>query len=76
MLTVAITEFRANIMRFLREVEQGQKLIITSHGKSIAQVSPPDCNKKSAKLQLKKLSKSCHIGDIESPIGTEWDSQE
>ncbi len=69
---VTITKFRANIMRFLQKAQGGERLIITSRGKQIAQVLAPDEIKKDAQRKLKQLGKSCYIGDIESPIDESW----
>ena len=64
---VPVSEFRANFMRFLQKAYKGERLIITSRGKQIAQVLPPDEIKKEARRKLRSISKSCYIGDIVSP---------
>jgi len=71
---MGVSEFRANMMNFLQRAEKGERLIITSRGKQIAQILPPEDVKKRAKEKLKKIGKSCRIGDIISPTGETWKS--
>ena len=40
MRTVNFTDFRQNASTLLAEVEQGERLVVTRHGKPIAEVSP------------------------------------
>ncbi len=39
--TIAVSEFRANIMKILKEVEHGSNINITSRGKVVAKLVPP-----------------------------------
>lgn len=38
---VGIGEFRDNLAEFLRQVEHGASLVVTSHGRKVARVIPP-----------------------------------
>jgi antitoxin (DNA-binding transcriptional repressor) of toxin-antitoxin stability system len=38
---VGIREFRGNLNAFLKEVEGGQTLVLTSHHKVVAEIRPP-----------------------------------
>ena len=69
---VAVSEFRANLVRFLKRVENGEIIALTSRGHEIAKIVPPDDKAKNAKKALKKLQASAVIGDILSPIDEEW----
>jgi prevent-host-death family protein len=41
MKTINFTEFRKKASGLLNEVEQGEQLLLTRHGKPIAEVIPP-----------------------------------
>ncbi len=38
---VGVREFRGNLNAFLKEVEAGQTLVLTSHHKVVAEIHPP-----------------------------------
>lgn len=69
---IAVSELRANLVSILKKIEQGSTLDITSRGKVIAKLVPPDYNKKKAKDLLNDLSKNAYIGDIISPVDSQW----
>lgn len=75
METIAIAEFRANLLQILERIEAGASFTITSNGREIAQLFPPN-NKKQPKTPrtLAELRKTAIVGDILSPIGEEWDA--
>lgn len=75
MQKVAVSEFRANLVSFLKKVEKGEVITLTSRGHEIAKIVPPDDKVKNAKSALKKLQNSAVIGDIVSPINEEWEVQ-
>lgn len=41
MISTAFTEFRKNTASFLDKVENGETIVITRHGRPIAEVVPP-----------------------------------
>jgi prevent-host-death family protein len=43
MKTINFTEFRKKASGLLNEVEQGEQLLLTRHGKPIAEIIPPRC---------------------------------
>ena len=73
MLTTNVTKLRNELPKYLHYVQLGGHIVITSHGKAIARIMPPQDAPKEAKLQLKALQKACHIGDVISPIQENWD---
>lgn len=73
--SVNISEFRANLLKYLDIANSGKEIMITSNGKQLATVSPPGKQKKAAKDQLKALSNTAVLHDIVSPIDSEWDAQ-
>ncbi len=70
---VAVSEFRANLVAFLKRVEKGEIIALTSRGHEVAKIVPPDNKIKEAKKALKKLQQTAVIGDIISPIDEEWE---
>ncbi len=73
MQKVAVSEFRANLVHFLKIVEKGEVITLTSRGNEVAKIVPPDDKSKNARSVLKKLSRTAIIGDIVSPIENEWE---
>ncbi len=72
--TIAVSKLRANIMKYLKDIEYGKSFDITSRGKVVAKLIPPDYEKKVAKNRLKELRKTAVIGDIISPIDEDWEA--
>ena len=70
---VAVSKFRANLVGFLKRVEKGEIIALTSRGHEVAKIVPPGDKVKEAKKALKKLQKTAVIGDIISPIDDEWE---
>ena len=73
MNTIPVSDLRANLMKVLKEIEHGSIMDITSRGKVIAKLVPPDYSQKLAKQRLKEISKHAVLGDILSPIDTQWE---
>jgi prevent-host-death family protein len=73
---VNVTELRGNLNEYITEVQMtGQPLAITSRGKVIVRMLPPEDEKDAAKARLLAMRSSAIIGDITSPIGDPWDAQ-
>jgi prevent-host-death family protein len=70
---VAVSEFRANLVGFLKRVERGEVIALTSRGHEVAKIIPPDNKTENARDALKKLRKTALIGDVLSPIEDEWE---
>jgi prevent-host-death family protein len=70
---VAVSEFRANLVGFLKRVERGEVIALTSRGHEVAKIIPPDNKTENARDALKKLQKTALIGDVLSPIEDEWE---
>lgn len=39
--TVGIAELRQNLSRYLKRVEQGERLLVTDHNRPVAELGPP-----------------------------------
>ncbi len=72
MKTVAVSEFKANLMKFLREIQDGTNINITSRGKVVVTVIPPELQRIKARERLKIIAKTAEINDVVSPIDVEW----
>jgi prevent-host-death family protein len=70
---VAVSEFRANLVGFLKRVEMGEVITLTSRGHEVAKIIPPDNKAENARDALKKLRKTAIIGDVLTPIEDEWE---
>ena len=74
METIAVSELRANLMRVLKKIEHGTSITITSRGRRVAKLVPPDYDRENAQKRLKELSKTAVLHDIISPIDENWDA--
>ena len=75
MREVNITELRNHLPAYLGQVQTGEELVVTSHGKAIARILPSQDVREAARKQLKALRKKSHVGDVISPIGEVWDAE-
>ena len=75
MRQVKITELRSNLPAYLGQVQAGEEIVVTSHGKAIARILPNQDIREAAKKQLKALRKKTSVGDVISPIGEAWGAE-
>ena len=64
---VAVSRLRENLMVFLKKVENGDSVTITSRGWEVAKLVPLEDDMKDSRKNLRQLGKSAVIGDILSP---------
>ncbi len=71
---VNVTDLRQRLPDYLKQVQQGEEIIITLHGKSIARIVPdfPDNKRELALKRLEALRGKMLVGDILSPLNEEW----
>ena len=74
MKNVSISELRANLLKYLTLVQQGEPINVTSKGEVLATLSPPVSQQDAAKSKLAKLARTAVIHDVISPIGDSWDA--
>jgi prevent-host-death family protein len=74
MQTVNISDFRANLLKYLEKANSGEQINVTTNGKLIATITPPVNQKQLAQQQLAKLAKNAKINDVVAPIDAEWDA--
>lgn len=71
---VNITELRQHLPDYLRQVQQGEEIAITSHGKTIARIVPDrqDDKREAALKRLAAVRGKMIVGDILAPLDEEW----
>ncbi|MFH1942719.1 MAG: type II toxin-antitoxin system prevent-host-death family antitoxin [bacterium] len=74
METVAVSELRSNLMRILKRIERGSIITITSRGRPIARMLPPENSMMEAREKLKTIRETASVGDVVSPIDEEWEA--
>jgi len=74
MNAVNVTELRQHLPDYLKQVQQGEEIAITLHGKAIARiVSDHNESKREAALKrLEALRGAVIVGDILAPLDEEW----
>lgn len=74
MPSVNVTELRQHLPDYLKQVQSGEEIAITLHGKTIARLVP-DCKESQREVALKRLETlrgTVIVGDILSPLAEEW----
>lgn len=74
MRKVTISEFRANLLKYLESVGSGEPICVTSNGKPLATVSPPLEQKSRAREALENLAKTARLDDVLTPTGEKWNA--
>lgn len=76
MLTVNISEFRANLLKYLEKASSGEAIGVTSNGHLLATIVAPLDQAATAQAELQALASTARIHDVLSPIGSEWETQQ
>ncbi len=74
MIAINVTRFRRQLPSYLRQVQQGEEVVVTSRGVPIARVIPALDARASASAALADLRGRCRLGDVVSPIQERWDA--
>jgi prevent-host-death family protein len=74
MLTVNISDLRANLLKYLEKASHGEQITVTTNGRILATIAPPADKKSVAKKRLTELSATAKINDVTSPLDTQWDA--
>lgn len=74
MQTINISEFRANLLKYLEIASSGEAISITSNGRLLATITPPAKQKDQAKKQLKALATKAKLHDLISPTDESWEA--
>ena len=73
---VSVSKFKATCLELLREIQEtGQSVVITKHGKPIAEVHPPQRRRDRSPIGIMK-GRGEILGDIVSPVvpAHEWEA--
>jgi prevent-host-death family protein len=71
---VAVSRLRENLTVFLKKVQNGQSITITSRGHELAKLVPLEDRMEMSRKTLKRLGKTAVIGDILSPVDEQWEA--
>lgn len=74
MKQVTISEFRANLLKYLKTVQRGEQMNIISKGVLLATLSAPASQQDAARAKLRKLAKTAEIHDVITPVGDSWNA--
>lgn len=74
MLEVSVTTFRNHFPDYLEKVRNGEDIALTSRGKIIARLMPPQGGREYARQQLDTLRASSRIGDVVSSLDGDWEA--
>ena len=74
MNSVNVTELRQHLPDYLKQVQQGEEIEITLHGKTIARIVPDrkESKREAALNRLEALRGTVIVGDILAPLNEEW----
>ena len=74
MYLVNVTELRQHLPEHLKQVQQGEEIAITLHGKTIARIVPDYTENKrdAAQQRLDKLQGQVIVADILAPLDVDW----
>ena len=74
MNSVNVTELRQHLPDYLKQVQQGEEIAITLHGKTIARIVPEhqETKREAALKRLEALRGTVIVGDILAPLNEEW----
>ena len=76
METIGVSKLRENLPSYIKKVQQGHTITITSHGNRIAMLVPVKAEIETSRNALRKLRETAYIGDVVSPIDEQWESME
>ena len=74
MNSVNVTELRQHLPDYLKQVQEGEEIEVTLHGKTIARIVPDRNGSKrdAAQRRLDALRGTVIVGDILAPLDEEW----
>jgi prevent-host-death family protein len=74
MTSVNVTELRQRLPEYLKQVQRGEEVVITLHGKTIARIVPDrqENAREAALNRLKSLQGTVICGDILAPLDEAW----
>ena len=74
MKQVTISEFRANLLKYLKVVQRGEQMTITSKCRLLATLIPPISQHKASREKLATLARTAVIHDVVTPVEDSWNA--
>ena len=74
MLSVNISDLRANLLSYLEKAGRGEQITVTTNGRVLAAIVPAADKKVEARKWLDELAATAKIHDVTSPIDVTWDA--
>jgi len=71
---VQVSQLRENLPLFLKKVQEGKSITITSRGRDLAKLVPLTEAREVSKKKLKNLRKTADVGDVLSSVEAGWDA--
>lgn len=74
MSSINVTELRQHLPEYLKQVQAGEEISITLHGKIIARIVPEakESKREAALQRLESLHGTVIVGDILAPLAEVW----
>lgn len=78
MNAVNVTELRQRLPEYLKQVQNGEEIAISLHGKVIARLVPDQdvSAREAATRRLLALRGTMIVGDVMAPVDAEWTGDE
>jgi antitoxin (DNA-binding transcriptional repressor) of toxin-antitoxin stability system len=72
MLSMGVSEFRANMNSILLQVQKGEIVSLLLRGHEVARLVPPNYAQTAARKELEILRQSAVVGDVLAPLDEQW----
>jgi len=72
-MEVRLSEFRAHMARYLMLIADGQRVVLTSHGKPVAEIRAPEDRAAAARERLAAIARTASLGDLTAPAVDDFD---
>jgi len=72
MKEIKVTELRAHLPDYLRRVQRGESILVTSRGEAVARLVPVASVPEQAREQLEALRERARIGDVVGSVDAQW----
>lgn len=75
MLSMGVSEFRANMNAILQQVQKGEIVSLLLRGSEVAKLVPPDFAQTAARKELELLRQTAVVGDVLGPVDEDWHAE-
>jgi prevent-host-death family protein len=74
MREVNVSDLRTHLPEYLARAEGGEEILVTRHGRVIARLIAARDKRADARAQLAALRGKARVGDVISPVESEWEA--